>query len=112
MTDKHSDMLSADGKRTMERPVKVTNPVDGKIVDGVEVAVLESTERWTDIKLEDGSFVRVKPSIMSAVRIPGQFDQEGNPMYMLRAANAMMVSEAPEHLKKAAFDAAKKGKAN
>jgi hypothetical protein len=101
-----------DGKRIMERPVKITNPMDGKAVDGLEVPVIESTERWTDIKLEDGSFLRVKPSIMSAIRLLGQFDQEGNPMYVLRAANAMMVSEAPEHLKKAAFDAARKGKAN
>jgi hypothetical protein len=96
----------------MERPTKIVNPVDGKASDGMEVPVLESTERWTDIKLEDGSILRIKPSVMSAVRLTGQFDPEGNPMYMLRAANAMMVAEAPEHLKRPAYEAAKKGKAN
>jgi len=96
----------------MERPVKFKNPIDGKETDGMEVPVIESTERWTDIKLEDGTVLRIKPSVMSAVRLNGQFDPEGNPMYAIRAANAMMVAETPDHLKKAAYEAAKRGKAN
>jgi hypothetical protein len=96
----------------MERPVTVINPIDGRPIEGFEVPVLESTERWTDVKLEDGSLLRIKPSVLSAIRIPGQFDQEGNPMYMLRANNAMMVVEAKDDLKKAAFDAGSVRKAN
>lgn len=84
----------------MERKVKVPMPPDGKMTDGFEVPVVESTERWTEIKLEDGSVLRVKPSILSAIRIPDQWDPEGNPMYALKAANAMVVAEAPEHLKR------------
>lgn len=96
----------------MERPIKIANPVDGKVVDGFEVPVVESTERWTEVKLEDGSIIRVKPSVLSAIRIPGQFDQDGNPMYMLKATNAMMVAEAKDALKKAAFDALAGRRAN
>lgn len=79
----------------MERKVKVAGP-DGKPLDGVEVPIIESTERWTEIKLEDGSVLRVKPSVLSAIRIPGHHDQEGNPMYILKAVNAMMVAEAAD----------------
>jgi hypothetical protein len=91
----------------MERKVKFAMPPDGKIVEGFEVPVVESTERWTEVKLEDGSILRIKPSVLSAVRVPGQWDPDDNPMYVLKATNAMVVTEAPEHLKKAA-DAAKK----
>ena len=71
-------------------------------MDGVEVPVVESTERWSEIKLEDGSVIRIKPSILSAIRIPGDWDPEGNPMYVLKANNAMMIAEASEKLKRPA----------
>lgn len=96
---------------TLGRKVQVPMPPDGRMVDGVEVSIAESTERWSDVKLEDGSVLRVKSSILSAVRVLDQFDQDGNPMYALKANLAMVVAEAPEHLKKAAFEAASK-KAN
>ena len=101
-----------EGAAKMERPIKVTNPMDGKSVDGFDVPVLETTERWTDVKLEDGTSLRIKPSVLSAIRVPGLFDQDGNPLYMLRATNALLVVEAKDQYKKAAFDAASKGKAN
>ena len=91
----------------MERNAKIPMP-DGKLVDGVEVPVLESTERWSEVKLEDGSVLRVKPSILSAVRIPGQYDPEGNPMYALKATNVMMIAEAPAHLKRQSMEGQKK----
>jgi len=90
----------------MERKVKIPMPPDNRMVEGFEVAITESTERWTEIKLEDGSVLRVKPSVLSAIRIAEQFDQDGNPMYVLKAQNAMIVSQAPEHLKRAAVEAA------
>jgi len=65
-----------------------------------EVPIVESTERWTEVKLEDGSILRVKPTVMAAARIEGQFDQDGNPMYALRTTQTMMVSSTPEHLRK------------
>jgi hypothetical protein len=68
--------------------------------DAVEVPILESVERWTDIKLEDGSAVRVKTVVLSAARLEGQYDGDGNPLYALRAHNVMAVTDAPERLRK------------
>ena len=79
----------------LERKVKVPAP-DGKLLDGLEVPVIESTERWTEVKLEDGTILRVKPSVLSAIRIPGQFDPEGNPMYVIKATNTLTVVEAAD----------------
>ena len=88
------------GTEPMEKKVKV--PMNDKMVDGFEVPVLESTERWTDVKLEDGSFLRIKPSVLSAVRIEGMWDPDGNPMYAVKAMNAMTVVETKDHLKRPA----------
>lgn len=88
----------------MERKVEIPAGPDGKTMDGFEVPIVESTERWTEIKLEDGAILRVKPSIISAIRIPGQWDQDGNPQYVLKATNAMMVAEADERYKRGASE--------
>ena len=81
-----------------EKKIKVELPGVGP-VDAVEVAVAESTERWTDVKLEDGSVLRLKSVIIGAIRVEGRYDQDGNPMYSLRANQVLTVS-APDHLRK------------
>ncbi|MFZ0737757.1 MAG: hypothetical protein WBL70_12555 [Candidatus Acidiferrales bacterium] len=68
--------------------------------DGHEVPILESTERWSEVRLEDGTAIRVKPNVISAVRIDGQFDQDGNPTYALRTSMTMAVISSPERLHK------------
>ena len=83
-----------------EKRVTVQLP-NGGAADGFEVGVAEATERWTDIKLEDGSALRIKAVIIGAVRVEGQYDQEGNPLYMVKANQVMTVS-APDHLRKGA----------
>lgn len=81
---------------------KTTVQLPNGTFEGFEVPVLESTERWTEIALEDGTKLRVKPTVLAAIRVTGQYDQEGNPMYALKSSQVMMVSSAPEHLRKGA----------
>lgn len=50
---------------------------------GEQIDVLESTERWSEFNLADGTVIRIKAGIVSAVKIPDQFDEEGNPVYAL-----------------------------
>jgi hypothetical protein len=82
-----------------ERKVKVNLPNVGQ-VDATEVGLIESVERWTELKLEDGSVLRVKPVIMTVLRIEGHYDNQGNPMYGIQGGQAMAVASAPEHLRK------------
>lgn len=81
-----------------ERKVKVTLPNLGA-VDATPVQVVESTERWSDVKLDDGTTLRIKPVVMAVSRIDGHYDQEGNPMYAVQAGQAM-TANAPDHLRK------------
>ena len=79
---------------------KVRVPTAAGPADAIEVAVSESTERWTEVKLEDGSVVRLKPVVIAAARIFGRFDPDGNPVYSLKVNQVMVVASAPEHLRK------------
>ena len=70
------------------------------LVDAVEVPVSESTERWTEVKLEDGATLRLKPVVIGAVRLEGRYDPEGNPMYSLKVNQIMTITNVPDHLRK------------
>jgi hypothetical protein len=81
-----------------ERKTKVL--YNGKVVDGMEVQAEESTERWSDFKFEDGVVMRAKISILSVVRIDGEYDATGNPAYAINMAPTIALIEVPEHLRK------------
>ncbi len=83
-----------------EHRVKV--PIQGttELVDGVEVQVDVSTERWSEFTLEDGTILKVKMSIVSAVRVEGVFDPAGNPQYVLNIAPVVAMVSSPEAIRK------------
>jgi hypothetical protein len=82
-------------------PAKVKIPLpDGRVVDGVEVGIDESTERWSEVKLSDGSVVRIKITIVSAARAENEYDQHGMPIYNFNMAPVMAVTSVPDNLKK------------
>jgi hypothetical protein len=82
-----------------ERPTKVTLP-GGQVADAFEVPVEESIERWSELKLEDGSILRVKINVITVTRVQGMWDAQGNPFYAVNAAPVMAVVDAPENLRK------------
>lgn len=84
-----------------ERKTKVPYPTPtSPLKDGVEVPVKESTERFTEVTLDDGSVLRLKPAVLSATRVIGEYDQDGNPAYLVKSGLQMVVTSAPEHLRK------------
>ena len=82
-----------------ERSKKVTSP-QGKLVDGVVVPIVESTERFSEVILKDGSILQTKLSVLEVVRIENQWDNEGNPSYVVKSTNVVAVSESPPKLMK------------
>lgn len=82
-------------------PNRIKVPLQGVgMVDAVDVAITEILERSSEIRLEDGSILRVKPIVLSVSRIEGRWDPEGNPLYALKGGQAMTVASAPTELKK------------
>jgi hypothetical protein len=83
---------------------------DGRLFTGPDVAINEQTERWSEIMLEDGSKLRVKPNVVSVIRVEGQWDSDGHPLYAIKSNIIMTVVDSPAHLKRGA--AATTGRAN
>jgi hypothetical protein len=75
---------------------------DGTPAKGVEVQVLESTERWSEVSLADNTVLRVKLTLASAIRVLGKFDQEGNPIYMAKGAPVTGIVKVDESLRQKA----------
>jgi len=82
-----------------ERPVKLPLPT-GQTVDGLEIPIEESTERWSDVRLEDGTVLRVKTTVLSATRVTGQWDAEGHPLYFIKSIPTTAIVSSPDHLKR------------
>ena len=72
----------------------------GELVEGTLVNVEESTERFSDIKLEDGTVMRIKVVVIDALRVDDQWDVDGHPVYVVKSNNVVVVSESPEELKR------------
>jgi hypothetical protein len=81
-----------------ERRVKAPLP-NGQIVDASEVPVDVSTERWSEVTLEDGTVLRIKPVVVSVTRLDGHFDNDGNPWYMVKSNALVSIVEVPEALR-------------
>jgi hypothetical protein len=86
----------------MQRKIKIKVMKEGKEVEveGIDVPIAKSTEYWSEFELEDGTVLRVKVSVLGAVRIPNQYDQEGNPVYVLKNGQVTNVVKVPPDLKK------------
>ncbi len=83
----------AEGKKTLPDQ-------SGNLVTGDLVEVVESKERFSEIDLEDGTRIRIKPVVVEAVRVDGQWDNDGNPIYVIRSTTVMAVNNVADHLKK------------
>ena len=70
----------------------VTVQFQGKDCRGVKVAINKSTEHWSSVLLADGTEIKIKAAVVSAIRLKGQFDNDGNPVYMVKSANLLDVS--------------------
>jgi hypothetical protein len=88
-----------------EKMVKVPFPnPNSPLRDGFEVGVSESTEKWSEVTLLDGTILRIRPSVISAIRIDGEYDADGNPGYMLKAQPTVVIVSSPEHLRRGKKD--------
>jgi hypothetical protein len=81
-----------------ERREKLKLPT-GQEVEAFEVPIEESSERWSEFKLEDGTIFRVKMTVLTVHRVPDTWDPQGNPFYMMNLAPVITIIESPERLR-------------
>ena len=56
-------------------------------------------EDWNEYRLSDGTLLKVKLVLTGVVRLNGQFDPAGNPVYAIANLNAVRVIEVPPELR-------------
>jgi hypothetical protein len=65
--------------------MKVT--YQGRQVEATEVEFFIRKEDWNEYQLSDGTLVRFKTVVSDIIKIPGEVDSEGNPVYLVRSSN-------------------------
>ena len=73
---------------------------DGRVVEGLDISIIESTERFSEFFLEDGTVLRAKPLITTIIRSENEWDQDGNPVYHCKNAIIITVKEIQATLKR------------
>ena len=76
-------------KRTIKMPYK------GRMIEAEEMSVERATEEWNTYLLDDGTVIRLKPVVLRVARIPGEYDDEGNEIFIVKSNNALVV-DSPE----------------
>jgi len=74
-------------------------PFRGREVDAIEVDFQTRKEDWNEYQLMDGSTIKMKLVVSDIFRVPDEWDNEGNPVYVVRSNNVLVV-RAPDNLKK------------
>ena len=75
-------------------------PLFGHDVEVVEVPILNSTEGFNDYELGDGSKIRLKIVATSILRLVGQFNADGDPIYIVKKGQVVTVLQAPDALRR------------
>ena len=75
--------------------------IGGKIYDVVEVQMGDTSEKWSQIALDDGSVIKIKPVVLRVMRAIDGYDKEGNPLYQIKINQVITVS-SPDNLRKGA----------
>ncbi len=64
-------------------------------VVATKVNIIESVERFSQIRLDDGTIINIKASPQEVSRIENKFDHNGNPVYVVNSTNVVTVHSSP-----------------
>lgn len=84
----------------MDNPIRMFKDPRGNETAGLVRKVRSAKEEWNSYTLDDGSVIQVKFVLTEALRIEGQFDANGDPMYVLQGSSIVKVTPAPDLRKK------------
>jgi hypothetical protein len=77
---------------------KVTINFGGRQVEATPIDVNQSSEKWNDYLLEDGTVLKMKLILKKVLRVDNEHDAEGNPVYVMQSTNVSAIT-APKNLK-------------
>ena len=71
----------------------------GKQFDAIPVEANQSSEHWNQYLLSDGTVIKMKLVATEVWRVVDEWDQEGNPIYVVKSSNVLTVNP-PEELRR------------
>jgi hypothetical protein len=80
------------GKRTIRLP-------NGDEVEADVIGFRTNAEYFSEYLLEDQTVLKLKPVVTEIVRLEGQYDTMGNPVYIVQSTNVVAV-DAPDELRR------------
>ena len=83
-----------------ELKTKIVNPTTGKIIEGNIVEIKNPLDLSHNIELSDGTNLNFKLVVSRIVRAPDQYDNDGNPFYIIQSTNIVAVINSPDNLRK------------
>ena len=72
---------------------------DGRTVEGTIMGFQTGGEHWNEYLVDDGSVIRVKLVATEVLKVQGEYDPNGNPLYVVATTNISVVS-SPDQLRK------------
>ena len=75
------------------------NLPDGREIEATPLAYRPSGEHWNEYLVDDGTVVRLKLVVTEVLRLEGEYDQMGNPAYLVQSTNVVNI-QSPENLRK------------
>ena len=72
----------------------------GQEIPVTEVPIVDRREIPAEYRLEDGSIVRFATVATAVYRLDGQYDPEGNPVYIIKNGNVVTVMSADHNIKR------------
>ena len=83
----------AEHKRTVDYP-------PGTQSAGTDVEIDEAIERSNELRLKDGTILRMRTNVVEVIRVDDQWNENGDPVYVVKSSNTVTIVEAPQELKK------------
>ncbi len=74
---------------------------EGQMVPADELEYAEEKEPWSVYKLEDGTVVKAKQTLVSIYKLVDKFKPDGEPIYVFKVAGMMNIDVPPELKRKA-----------
>lgn len=78
---------------------KIKLPLLGREMDATEVGILKKTEQMAEYELEDGATIRYISYPTSVLRLDGQYNPDGTPVYLVLGSPVTAVVNVPDNLK-------------
>src|SRR5947208_13716753 len=78
--------------------VKVISPVSQRQEEAEQFDFESKAEAWSRYQLADGTILKVRVLLTGVVRIEGEYDQSGNPIYVVSSQNVVQAN-APKKIR-------------